>query len=143
MQARPSFAEFGRTAQAHLPLSLWPPGSDLSCPATYCTSEGLRSSIHNKQFLRYSGLYSLQSPRESPRVMRACPVYDGLQSPHSHGLARSSIWTSSCYRGSRHSGALCSCGSVVEHWRKKRKWLWVQFPGNTHTGKKMYRLNAL
>ncbi len=73
--------------------------------AAYCGSGGFRSSPYSEHLLRHSAHPSLQSSRKSPMVMRAWPVYDSLQSPHSWGvgLAQKGSWMPSCYRGSRYS----------------------------------------
>ncbi len=99
-EARPSSEEFGRTARAYPPLSMWPPGSGLNCSAAFCTSGGFRPGHQDKHLLK-------RSLSENPRVMRAWPVYDGLQSPHPWGvvLAWQGSQTPPCSRGSRHSVA--------------------------------------
>ncbi len=64
-EARPSSGEFGQTAQAYLPLSMWPPDSDLNCPAAYCTSGDFRPGPQDAHFLRHSAHHSLQRSSKS------------------------------------------------------------------------------
>ncbi len=54
-EARPSFGEFGWTAQRYLPLSMRPLDSDLNCPTTYCASGSFRPGPQGEHLLRKKG----------------------------------------------------------------------------------------
>ncbi len=63
--ARPPYGEFGQTAQAYLPVSIWPPDSDLNCPAAYCASGPFRLP-RDEHFLRHSSF------RDRVKVLGSC-----------------------------------------------------------------------
>ncbi len=79
---------------------MWIPDSGLNCSTAFCASGGFRLGHQAEHLLKRTLI-------ESPRVMRAWPVYDGVQSPHPWGvrLARQGSRTPPCSRGSYHSVA--------------------------------------
>lgn len=93
-EAKHPVGEFGWTAQAYSPLSLWPFGSCFHGLTACCASGSSRPGLFNNQCFRqsiYDGTW---------------PVYDSVQSSlcRCGGPAKSGDWTDFCFRSFlRHS----------------------------------------